>query len=231
LILTTIKATIAFVVIFLQSLSPFRHSFYEFFLHFHIVLVTASFVALWYHLHKFVQKWIVLAAIIAWAADVSSSFIAKLLQVRSLVLQRLLRLAIVAWRNCGKSLTSATIQLLPGDVARVDVTVTRPWKFKAGQYMYLYIPALGLWTSHPFSAAWESFDQSHGSIQSERSSNNSVRSILSGTGRDTQRTVSFLIRKRDGFTRKMMKSIGIEFGLQRRVLALAEGPFGTSYET
>jgi predicted ferric reductase len=108
----------------------------------------------------------------------------------------------------------------------------RPWKFKAGQYMYLYIPALGLWTSHPFSAAWESVDKPHGSfspIDSERCSNSSSRSILSGAGRDTQRTVSFLIKKRDGFTKKMLKSVGLEFGLQRRVLALAEGPFGTSY--
>ncbi|PCH04686.1 Riboflavin synthase-like beta-barrel [Penicillium occitanis (nom. inval.)] len=202
-------ATTAFVTIFLQSLSPFRHAFYEFFLHFHIVLVTASFVALWYHLHKFAQEWIFVAAIIAWATD------------------RLLRLAIVAWRNCGKSLTSTTIQLLPGDVARVDVTVIRPWKFKAGQYMYLYIPALGLWTSHPFSAAWESTDNLHGSFSvtdSERSSNSSSRSILSSR-QDERRTVSFLIRKRDGFTKKMLKSVGLEFGLERRVLALAEGPF------
>uniref|UniRef100_A0A093VE74 ferric-chelate reductase (NADPH) n=1 Tax=Talaromyces marneffei PM1 TaxID=1077442 RepID=A0A093VE74_TALMA len=203
-------AIIAFVVILFQSLSPFRHAFYEFFLHFHIILVTASFVALWYHLHKFVQKWIFLGAIITWAMD------------------RLLRLAIVAWRNCGKSLTSATIQLLPGDVARVDVTVIRPWKFEAGQYMYLYIPSLGLWTSHPFSAAWESADKPHGSfsaMDSERSSNSSSRSILSDTARDTQRTVSFLIRKRDGFTKKMLKSVGLKVGLQRRVLVLAEGPF------
>uniref|UniRef100_A0A093VKD7 ferric-chelate reductase (NADPH) n=1 Tax=Talaromyces marneffei PM1 TaxID=1077442 RepID=A0A093VKD7_TALMA len=147
----------------------------------------------------------------------------------SQVWQRLLRLAIVAWRNCGKSLTSATIQLLPGDVARVDVTVIRPWKFEAGQYMYLYIPSLGLWTSHPFSAAWESADKPHGSfsaMDSERSSNSSSRSILSDTARDTQRTVSFLIRKRDGFTKKMLKSVGLKVGLQRRVLVLAEGPFG-----
>lgn len=95
--------------------------------------------------------------------------------------------------------------------------------------MYLYIPALGLWTSHPFSAAWESTDKPHGSFSagdSEMSSASSSRSILSGTGRDTERTVSFLIRKRDGFTKKMLKSVGLEFGLQRRVLALAEGPFG-----
>lgn len=138
----------------------------------------------------------------------------------------------MAWRNCGKRLTSATIHLLPGDVARVDVTVIRPWNFKAGQYVYLYIPALGLWTSHPFSAAWESTANLHGSFSatdSERSSNSSSRSILSGNRQDERRTVSFLIRKRDGFTKKMMKSVGFDFGLQRRVLALAEGPFGTSY--
>ena len=95
--------------------------------------------------------------------------------------------------------------------------------------MYLYIPALGLWTSHPFSAAWESTDEPNGSIDSDRHSNSSSTSILRRDRGDEKRTVSFLIRKRDGFTKKMLKSVGLELGFQRRVLALAEGPFGTSY--
>ncbi|EED19739.1 conserved hypothetical protein [Talaromyces stipitatus ATCC 10500] len=185
-------ATIAFVTIFFQSLSPFRHAFHEFFLHFHLVLVTASFVALWYHLYKFVHKWVFLAALVAWAMD------------------RFLRLVIVIWRNCGKSLTSATIHLLPGDVARVDVTVIRPWKFKAGQYIIMNISSIFCRLG----------------IGSENGSNSSIRSILSGTDRDTRYTVSFLIRKRNGFTKKMLKSVGLEYSLQRQVLALAEGPFG-----
>lgn len=59
------------IAILFQSLSPLRHAFYEFFLHLHIVLVTASFVALWYHLHGFMQRWVLLAALITWATDVS----------------------------------------------------------------------------------------------------------------------------------------------------------------
>lgn len=135
----------------------------------------------------------------------------------------MLRLLIVVWRNCGKSLTTATIKVLPGDVAQVDVTVIRPWKFKGGQYMYLYIPALGLWTSHPFSVAWKSTEKS----ASEKNSNSSVKSMLNGVGHeDNRHTVSFLIRKRGGFTKKMLKSAGLIHGRRRRVRALAEGPFG-----
>lgn len=65
------QASVAFVVIFFHSLSPFRHAFYEFFLHSHIVLVTASFVGLWHHLEHFVHRWIFLAALAAWGIDVS----------------------------------------------------------------------------------------------------------------------------------------------------------------
>jgi FAD-binding domain len=144
----------------------------------------------------------------------------------------MLRLLIVIWRNCGKSLTTATIQVLPGETARVDITIVRPWKFKAGQYMYLYIPALGLWTSHPFSVAWESVEQPYGSFnstaQSEKSGSSSIKSMLSVTKQEkNKRTVSFLIRKRGGFTKKMLKSVGLAHGQPRRLLALAEGPFGT----
>lgn len=146
-------------------------------------------------------------------------------------LQRMMRLIIIIWRNCGKSLTSATIQVLPGEVARVDIKVARPWKFKAGQYLYLYIPALGLWTSHPFSVAWES-EQPNGLFPSvttpEKSGSSSTKSILSDDGqKNTRRTVSFLIRKREGFTKKMLQSVGLIHGNCRRVFALAEGPFGT----
>lgn len=136
-------------------------------------------------------------------------------------LQRVYRLVTVIWKNCGSRLTKASIQLLPGDVARVDVSAVRPGKFNAGQYMFLYIPALGLWTSHPFSAAWKSVNRPK-SFHSEKSGN-TVKTLLGG-GKSERMTVSFLIRKKDGFTKKMMRSIAS--GRRLNVMALAEGPYG-----
>lgn len=144
--------------------------------------------------------------------------------------QRLLRLAIILWRNCGTRLTSATIQPLPGDVVRVDVNVIRPWKFKAGQYMYLYIPALGLWTSHPFSVAWEStnarYNSSHEMMEWDMSGSRSFKTFTKVSDRRRQHTISFLIRKRDGFSKKILKSAGLKYDCRRKVVALVEGPFG-----
>ncbi|GFF59051.1 putative ferric-chelate reductase [Aspergillus lentulus] len=196
-------ALIAFVVIFFQSVSPIRHAFYEAFLHFHIFLAVMSFVGLWYHLRGLAQQRVLLATLILWGLD------------------RIARLVSIIWRNCGKQRTSATVELLPGDVARVEVAVSRPWKFKAGQYMYLYIPSLGLWTSHPFSVAWTSSDRM--TTSEKRDSSDSFNVLLGGPQRTT---MSFLIKRRDGFTNKLLRRVHSSEEGKFNATALAEGPFG-----
>ncbi|KAK9554608.1 hypothetical protein V6Z88_006600 [Aspergillus fumigatus] len=196
-------ALIAFVVIFFQSVSPIRHAFYEAFLHFHIFLAIMAFVGLWYHLRGLAQQRVLLATLILWGLD------------------RIARLVSILWRNCGKQRTSATVELLPGDVARVEVAVSRPWKFKAGQYMYLYIPSLGLWTSHPFSVAWTSSDRM--TTNKKRDSSDSFNVLLGGRQRTT---MSFLIKRRDGFTNKLLTKVHRSEAGRFNATALAEGPFG-----
>ncbi|GIC84420.1 ferric reductase family protein [Aspergillus udagawae] len=198
-----IIALIAFVVIFFQSVSPIRHAFYEAFLHFHIILAVVAFVGLWYHLRGLAQQRVLLATLILWGLD------------------RIARLFSIVWRNCGKQRTSATVELLPGDVARVEVAVSRPWTFKAGQYMYLYIPSLGLWTSHPFSVAWTSSDRMTSS--EKRDSSDSFNVLLGGPQRTT---MSFLIKRRDGFTNKLLRKVHSSEEGRFNATALAEGPFG-----
>ncbi|KAF9887705.1 hypothetical protein FE257_009658 [Aspergillus nanangensis] len=196
-------ALIAFVLIFFQSVSPARHAFYEAFLHFHILLAIMAFVALWYHLKNLPLQRVLLATIILWGLD------------------RAARLGSILWRNFGKSRTTAMVEILPGDVARVDVALARSWAFKAGQYMYLYVPSLGLWTSHPFSIAWTSADQT--SFTDKRRSNDSFSLLL---GEPERKTVSFLIKRRDGFTRKLLDKVDKSNEGQFSAMALAEGPFG-----
>ncbi|KAH1545418.1 hypothetical protein KXX57_004637 [Aspergillus fumigatus] len=196
-------AIIAFVVIFFQSVSPIRHAFYEAFLHFHIFLAIMAFVGLWYHLRGLAQQRVLLATLILWGLD------------------RIARLVSILWRNCGKQRTSAAVELLPGDVARVEVAVSRPWKFKAGQYMYLYIPSLGLWTSHPFSVAWTSSDRM--TTNKKRDSSDSFNVLLGGRQRTT---MSFLIKRRDGFTNKLLTKVHRSEAGRFNATALAEGPFG-----
>lgn len=96
--------------------------------------------------------------------------------------------------------------------------------------MYLYIPALGLWTSHPFSVAWEStnvrYNSSHEMMGWDMSGTRSFKTFTKVPDRRRQHTISFLIRKRDGFTKKILKSAGLKYDCQRKVVALVEGPFG-----
>lgn len=114
----------------------------------------------------------------------------------------------------------ATVELLPGDVARVDVALARSWTFKPGQYMYLYMPSLGLWTSHPFSVAWTD-DRTN--LTEKRGSNDSLSILLGGPKREV---MSFLIKRRDGFTNKLLEKVNKSMEGKFTASALVEGPFG-----
>ncbi|KAJ5887788.1 Riboflavin synthase-like beta-barrel [Penicillium taxi] len=197
-----LMAILGFVFICIQSLSPLRHSFYEFFLHCHIALAIMSFVALWYHLKNLTQQRVLLGTLILWGLD------------------RAGRLGILIWRNFSKRPTTATVEALPGSVARVDVEVARAWNFRPGQYMYLYIPCLGLWTSHPFTVAWTSNGES---FNEKQSSSDSFASLIGGSQKTT---MSVLIKGQDGFTKKLLRKVEESPEGRIKVLALAEGPFG-----
>ncbi|KAL3460801.1 ferric reductase like transmembrane component-domain-containing protein [Aspergillus heterothallicus] len=196
-------AFIGFLLILIQSVSPLRHAFYEVFLHLHILLAVTSFVGLWYHLRGLTQQYVLLATIVLWG------------------LERAARLGSLIWRNCGKQRTVANVELLPGDVARVNVALARTWKFKSGQYMYLYVPSLGFWTSHPFSVAWTASEET--TIGDKRNSSDSFNLLLDENPRTT---VSFLIKRRDGFTCKLLRKAINADECQFRATAFAEGPFG-----
>jgi hypothetical protein len=51
-------------------------------------------------------------------------------------------------------LTTAVVESLDNDLLRVSLHLPRPWIVSPGQHIYLYIPYLSLWTSHPFSVCW-----------------------------------------------------------------------------
>ncbi|EKV04259.1 Ferric-chelate reductase, putative [Penicillium digitatum PHI26] len=137
-------------------------------------------------------------------------------------LDRAGRLGILLWRNLSSRPTTATVEVLPGSVARVDVAVARGWRFRPGQYMYLYMPCLGLWTSHPFTVAWSSTSDSL-SMNEKRSSGDSL-SALSGSSPTT--TMSVLIKGQDGFTKKLLRKAEDSTEGRIQAMALAEGPFG-----
>ncbi|KAK5799939.1 hypothetical protein VI817_002151 [Penicillium citrinum] len=198
-------ALLGFLFIVVQSVSPVRHSFYELFLHLHIALAIMSFVALWYHLKNLLQQQVLLGTLILWGLD------------------RAGRLGILIWRNCGKRRTTATVEALSGSVARVDIEVSRAWSFRPGQYMYLYMPCFGLWTSHPFTVAWTSAGTENLNTNEKRSSSDSIATLLGGS---ETTTMSVLIKGQDGFTKKLLDKAEESPEGRIKALALAEGPFG-----
>lgn len=213
LIYTGLAGMLALLVILMQSPSVIRHTFYEAFLHLHIVLIILLLVFLWMHLDGFPQRRILFICIALWAT------------------YRLLRVGTLLYRSIGRRSCSATIEALPRDSVRISITTPRPWTYKPGQYVYITIPSIGLWTAHPFSIAWSESPEiglsRQSSLTSQITTNRDVEKAVEPLA---QQTFSFVVRARDGFTRRLLahtiKNAPAHLGHRVPVRALVEGPYG-----
>lgn len=202
-LLTGLVATCAFTVLLLHSPSPVRHAFYETFLHSHFAIAAISFGFLWVHLNGLAAQAYLLAAIVLWA------------------LERTTRLIILFYRNFGRESTSVIVEALPGDAMRITLRMARPWIFKPGQHIYLYIPAVGGWTSHPFSVGWSQIETK---TSHEKSLPMTRQDIL---GVPQKETVSLLVRRRTGMTDTLFQRASNATGSRVTLRAFAEGPYGS----
>jgi predicted ferric reductase len=202
MILTGIIGLSAFVVILLQSPSIVRHAFYETFLHVHIMLVIVSLVVLWMHLEGLPhQKQLLLPVILCW------------------VIERSFRIYLLVRRNIGRGVTKAEVEALPGDAVRVTLRIAKPWKFRPGQHVYMYMPSVGLWTSHPFTLAWS---QEVDSLAGEKALPSSRQDVLGSKSV----SMSLIIRRRTGFTDRMWSKAEQSHGGKFMTTAYVEGPYG-----
>ena len=120
-IMTGFIGTVAFVFLLIQSPSPVRHSFYEVFLHGHIVGAAIALGAVWVHLKERPQQFMLYGVLALW------------------VMERTWRFVRLVMRNVGKGGTGCDVEVLPGDALRVTVRMARPWRFRPGQHAYLYL--------------------------------------------------------------------------------------------
>ena len=125
---------------------------------------------------------------------------------------------IVLYRNFGKGGTKAVLESLPGDAVRVTIKMARPWNFEPGQYMFITIPSVGLWTSHPFSLAWSEEEER---LDGEKGIAMNRQDILALN----KTTMSCIVRRRDGFTHGLFKKAAQGEG-RAVVTAFVEGPYG-----
>ena len=237
------------VVILLSTPKVFRSAFYEVFLHLHIALVVLILGALWYHLEETPDILCLKIIIALWAAEVRSPPPSlPLIKHRPNTRQRGVRLIRVLYRNLGRGGTTAVLELLPGDAVRVTLHLARPWTFTPGQHVFLTVPSIGLWTSHPFSLAWSDAmpDRSSSSPDTPLTPPASAladpekglpplpRTTPGRGGRfdpllaHPKTSVSAIIRKRDGFTARVYKQVAAAPDHRLVARALVEGPYGSA---
>ncbi|KAI9372692.1 ferric reductase like transmembrane component-domain-containing protein [Aspergillus egyptiacus] len=199
---TGLIATVFFTALMVHSPSAIRHAFYETFLHLHILFVAFSFGFLWIHLDGRNAQNFLLGAVILWA------------------LERFARLVILLYRNVGRKATTALVEALPGDAVRITLKLSRPWTFEPGQHLYLYIPAIGWWMSHPFSVGWSDTEDMMGEEKSLPVSQGDAYAPKTTT-------VSLLVRRRTGFTDKLFQRAASAVDCRISLTAFAEGPYGS----
>jgi len=202
LVLSGTIAASAAVALFFHSPSAIRHAFYETFLVLHILLSILMIGALWYHYAEMPQMKAILCGVIAiWAYD------------------RVARMVRLIYRNVGKGGTRADCELLPGDAVRVTMKLARPWRFQPGQHAYIFMPTVGFFTNHPFTLAW-----------SEEEQDLSVQKGLPMNSTDIlemrRSTVSFIVRRRTGFTDSLWKKADKAPNGRFSTTAFVEGPYG-----
>jgi len=122
------------------------------------------------------------------------------------------------YRNMGNGGSRTLVEALPGNACRVTIDMARPWTFKPGQHAYLYMPSVGLFTSHPFSVAWSEEAQD---LSDEKIALNHQEVMA------MQKTsMSFVIRARTGFTKKLFAKADASPDKRFVTNCYAEGPYG-----
>ena len=147
--------------------------FFEFFQKTHYGLAVLIAYAVWRHLSikpAFSRFYIIMAGIIFALTTVARYFR-------------------IIWRNLRWHRPWASTNLIRvGDAVRVQITTPRPWKIRAGEYIYIWMPGISFWSpfqSHPFMISW--WDQD-----------------IDGKGAK----IYLLVKPASGFTQKLLQNVG-----------------------
>lgn len=95
--------------------------------------------------------------------------------------------------------------------------MAHPWKFRPGQHLYLYVPSVGLWTSHPFSVVWSEGQET---LSEDKGIAMTRQDLLATT------TLCLLIRRKKGFTDQLYRRASESTFGRVSLKAFAEGPYG-----
>lgn len=214
--------TAAMVFLSLQSPSPVRHAFYETFLHLHQLAALAAFIGVYMHLHMAhlpQRAWITAVAVI-WIVERTARFF------------RLLYLN-VSLRN---GATTAVVEALPGEACRVTFHLPKRVHVEPGSHVYVYLPRISLWMSHPFSVAWVEPSgitcvdepKSHSPSMLEKQP---VLDLDFYLAPDPPTRITVLIVARQGMTRRLYNRAFHSSNGALQTTAYLEGPYPSSNPT
>jgi len=163
---------------------------YEVFLLTHIACAVTMIYAVWQHTQS----------------TEGSLWVFPLVYTCTLIVTGLLQLIRIIYRNVVVGRTRVRMNLQPyvGDVARMTLSLPRPWVVRAGQRINLGVPSVGLFylfQSHPFTISWWESDIKGRAV-----------------------SISILLRPRSGFTKRLFDRIEPN----RDCGAWIDGPFGPS---
>jgi len=189
----------------IQASSILRHAFYESFKYLHIALAALVLAMVYIHLDQRPQQMLIIGCIAIWSID------------------RLFRIGKVLYRNVGNGGSRTLVEALPGNACRITIDMARPWAFKPGQHAYLYMPSVGLMTSHPFSVAWSEESEAPAGEEKLPVARQDILAMQ-------KTTMSFVVRARTGFTNNLFKKAeGSEDG-KFYTKCFAEGPYGGMHQ-
>ncbi|KAG9238738.1 ferric reductase like transmembrane component-domain-containing protein [Amylocarpus encephaloides] len=174
------------------SLPFLRTLAYELFLFLHVPVAIAYVGLLFWHCHNYLTSWSYLYATVAiWAFS-------YFLRLFNLNWSR-------PWRNAWLIGDEAAITLMAENA--IKVTIPTQMKWKPGQYVYLRMPGISVFESHPFtisSLCSEDFPSEYGELY---------------------RDCTLVFRPFGGFTRRVLET-AIERGPFKTYRAHLEGPYG-----
>ncbi|CAO3660389.1 unnamed protein product [Umbelopsis ramanniana] len=221
-----VVATILGAFILALAMPTFRTRAYEFFLATHIFMVVFFMIGLWYHV-----EYIPLMAFMPWLyASVAIWSFDRFIRLVRLILLNI-KLAKTGYQSC-------VARVLPEDCILLQVPADRPLlrNIRPGAYVYIYVPSISLWQSHPFTIAkWSEAPSLEAPVtesvpvlatdiaktEGDRASSSGSSTSLTFNGP----SFDLLIRPQRGLTAKLHRKI-LDNHKPLELNVIIEGPYG-----
>ncbi|KAI1619637.1 ferric reductase like transmembrane component-domain-containing protein [Exophiala viscosa] len=217
---------IAMLIMAFHSLSPLRHAFYETFLHIHQACAFLALLGIYVHLE--------MASLPAFPAIRAAVIL--------FIFERLGRLGRLIYLNFSwkGGITTVFVEALPGDASRVTFQLPRHVKIRPGSHVYVYLPTVSLWMSHPFSVAWTNIESepctTRMAWEVPKTPNSLERQAVPSRLSQAPTSVSLVMVARTGMTRQLYQAARQQVGGKLHLRGFLEGPYAghdslTSYGT